>query len=124
MSDFTTYAIRIHRKAAADIEEAYQELAAFSGEEFANDWQDGLWETISTLATLPKRRPLADENRLFQNDVWAHSYRLRKSHIMHHIFFEVVEESEDAPYIYVLHIRHASRKPMTRAEAREIEKDE
>lgn len=100
MSDFKTYAIRIHRKAATDIEEAYQQLAAFSGEELANDWQNGLWETISTLATLPKRRSLADENRLFQNDVWAHSYRLRKSRVMHYIFFGIVEEDEDAPYIH------------------------
>ena len=65
MSDLETYAIRLHRKAAADIDEAYRQLAAFSGEEFADDWQDGLRAALSSLATLSKRRPLADEDRLF-----------------------------------------------------------
>ena len=123
MSDFGSYAIRLHHKAVADIEEAYQQLAAFSGEEFADDWQDGLRAVISSLATLSKRRPLADENRLFQNDVWVYTYQFRKSRVIYRVLFEAAEKSEDAPYIHVLHIRHASRRPMTRTEAREIEKD-
>ena len=124
MSDFERYAIRLHPKAATDIDEAHRQLLAFSGEEFADDWQDGLRAAISSLATLSKRRPLADENRLFQNDVWVYTYQFRKSRVIYRVLFEAVEKDEDAPYIHVLHIRHASRKPMTRAEAREIEKDE
>ena len=83
-----------------------------------------MWEVISTLATLPRRRAIADENRLFQNDVWEYLYQFRKSRVIYRILFEIVEKDEDTPFVHVLHIRHASRKPMTRAEAREIEKDE
>lgn len=124
MSDLEKYAIRLHPKAAADIDEAHRQLAAFSEELYADEWQEGLQEAISTLATLPKRRPLANENRLFQNDVWSYPYSFRKSRVIYHILFEVVEGDEDAPFVYVLHIRHSARKPMMRAEAREIEKDE
>ncbi len=55
MSEPEKYALRIHRQAAADIDEAHARLADFSGELYADAWQDGLGEVIATLATLSKR---------------------------------------------------------------------
>ena len=69
MSDLKTYAIRIHPGASADIDAAYQQLTVFNEEAYAGDWEESLWESISTLATLSERRPLAIENRLFQSTV-------------------------------------------------------
>ena len=43
--------------------------------------------------------------------------------LVYRIFYTSHKFTEDAPYVYILHFRHASRKPMTRAEAREIDKD-
>ncbi len=41
--------------------------------------------------------------------------------MVYRILYEIVQDDEDAPYVHILHIRHGSRKPMTRAEARKIE---
>lgn len=123
MSDLEKYAIRIHCVASSDIDAAYQQLAVFNGASYAGDWEKGLWEAISTLATLSRRRPAAIENRLFQSDIWEHLYQFRKSRVIYRLLFEIVENDADAPFVHILHVRPAARKPMTRAEAREIEKD-
>jgi hypothetical protein len=39
------------------------------------------------------------------------------------ILFVIYEARDEAPFVFVLHIRHASRGPMTRREAREIESE-
>lgn len=115
--------MRLHRQAAADIEDAYNQIAGFSGTDYADDWQDSLRDVVASLATLPRRYPLADENDLFQNAVWVCPYRFRTSRIVHRVLYEIVVDDQDGPFVHILHIRHAARKPMTRAEARKIEDD-
>ncbi len=51
------------------------------------------------------------------------NHRYSPGSATYHIFFTVAEAEEDAPYVYILHVRHGARKPMTRAEARKIEED-
>ena len=53
-----------------------------------------------------------------------YGHLFRRSQVIYRVLFEVVETDEDASYIHILHIRHASRKPMTWAEAREIDQGE
>ena len=121
MSELKKYSIRLHRQASEDIDNAYDQITAFSGTAYADDWQNGLRDFVAALATLSSRYPLADENSLFQNKVWAGRYQFKTSRVIYRVPFEFVDDTQESPYVYVLHIRHASRKPMTRAEAREIE---
>ena len=47
-------------------------------------------------------------------------YRRSAVSVAYLVFFSVTDEGEDGPTVSVIHIRHGSRKPMTRAETRQI----
>ncbi len=121
MSDSESYAIRIHRQAAADMDEAHNRMAIFSGTLYADTWQNGLRDVLASLAVNPSRYPLAHEQRLFRSAVRVYPYRFRPGNVIYRILYEIVAEELESPYVHILHIRHAARKPMTRTEARKIE---
>jgi len=121
VSDPEVYAVRLHRLASDDIDEVQARLMASVGEEYAEEWHEGLLSVLATLATYPERCVLAHENRLFRNDVRVCPFRHRGSSVTHRILYEIVVDDMEAPYVHVLHVRHGARKPMTRTEARKIE---
>ena len=123
MSDPETHAVRLHRLASDDIDEVQARLTASVGEAYAEEWHEGLLSVLATLATYPERCVLARENRLFRNDVHMYPFRHRGSSVTHRILYEIVVDDMEAPYVHVIHVRHGARKPMTRAEARKIEKE-
>ena len=121
--DGTTYAIRFRRRALTDIQEAMVRLSEVVNPDHAIAWYSGLQDTLATLATLPERCPIAGEKRFFRDEVRVHPYRYSPGGATYRIFFTIVEADEDAPSVYILHVRHGARKPMTRAEARKIEEE-
>ncbi len=118
-----TYAIRYRRRAQTEAEELLVSLAERTDLDQAISWHLGLQNALATLATFPKRLPIADESRFFQNEVRVLLYRQTSKGTAYRIFYTIVESEEDAPYVYILHIRHGARKPITRAEARKIEEE-
>jgi len=66
-------------------------------------WFLALEEAIASLATLPKRCPLAPENARFPFEVRQMLYG-RKPHV-YRILFTIDEDT-----VYVLHIRHGRRR--------------
>lgn len=121
--DGTTYAIRYRHRAQIDAQETLVRLAELTNADHAAAWYSGLQDILATLATFPERAPIADERRFFRDEVRVLLYRHTPGSATYRIFYTVVESEEDAPSVYVLHIRHGARKPMTRAEARKIEAD-
>lgn len=121
--DGTVYAIRFRRRAQTEIQEALVRLAEMVSPDHAVAWHLGLQNALATLATLPKRCPIADEKRFFQIEVRVHSYRYSPGSATYHIFFTIAEADEDGPCVYIMHVRHGARKPMTRVEARKIEEE-
>lgn len=122
--DGLRYAIRFRRYAQADAQEALVRLAELTDAAYAVAWYAGLQNAVATLATFPKRWPVADKNRFFRDEVRVMPYRYTPSGAAYQIFYTIAESEEDTPYVFVLHLRHAARKPMTRAEAWKIEEDE
>lgn len=118
-----TYAIRFHRQARQDMDEARERLADMRGQDHADNWHDGLLDTLAGLAINPNRHPLAHENRLFQDEVHVFPYRRSRDSVAYRVFYTIAEADDDAAFVYVLHVRHGARKPITRAEARKIEED-
>ena len=117
-----TYAIRFRRQARQDMDEARERLADIMSQDHADNWHDGLIDSLAGLATNPNRYPLAHENRLFQDDVHVFPYRRSRDSIAYRVFYTIAEATDDdAAFVYVLHIRHGARKPMTRAEVQKIE---
>ena len=113
--DPVTYALRLHRRARVDMDDARRLITRVDTPE-GRRWQAELLETISTLATYPNRCPVARENRLFQREIRQLTHKRS-----YRILFTVVEAAEEAPFVFILYIRHGARRPITRREAREIE---
>lgn len=124
MSDeYQIYAIRFRRQARIDIDTAREWLANTTDEDHADAWHDGLLDALATLATYPDRYPVAHEDRLFQGEVHVFPYRQSRNSVAYRVFYTIAEAADDPAFIYVLHVRHGARKPMTRAEARKIEEE-
>ncbi len=117
------YSLRFTDRALAEIDTAHDRLAAFGREESADAWEKGLFEEIAKLATLPLRHPAPAEAARFRGNVRQLMYR-RSSGSAYRVLFAVREESLDGPIIIVLTVRHGAAKPITRAEARDMEAEE
>jgi plasmid stabilization system protein ParE len=70
-------------------------------------WFQGLEEAIASLTTFPERCPLAPENEAFPFEV-RHLLYGRRPHV-YRVIFKVEGET-----VYVLHIWHGRRQPVTR----------
>lgn len=122
--DAHSYALRIRPSARTDIQEAYDRLAEFPGPEIASRWYKGLQDLFAELASFPGRYAPARESRLFCADVHVALHSLSRRSAVHRVLFTIEEAGDDSPMVHILSVRHAARKLMTRAEAREIEKDD
>ena len=92
-----------------------------TGAEAGRAWYDGLRDAIALLSHSPRRSPLISENGRFRAEVRQLLYRRTPHGAAWRILFTVQEAAEDAPTVSILHVRHAAQKPITRAEARQIE---
>jgi plasmid stabilization system protein ParE len=120
-----TYVLRVQEHAARDINAAYVRLAELTSPENADEWQDGLRQAIASLATSPRRCPLVPEK--FRHETRQLLYRRPGSQVAYRILFTIIGEqaqSPDPPTVIILHIRHASARPITRTQVREIETGE
>ena len=119
-----SYAIRIRPSARTEIQEAYDRLVDFPGVALANRWYEGLRDLFAELASYPGRYAPARESRLFRAEVHVALHSLSSRSAVYRVLFTIEEPSEESATVHILSVRHASRKPMTRAEAREIEEDD
>jgi len=120
--------LRVHRlrfteRALAEIEAAHDRLAEYSGQDSADAWEKGLFEEIAKLATLPLRHPAPVESARFRGNVRQFIYR-RSRHSAYRVIFTTRGESQDGPTVVVFTIRHGAARPITRAEAKEMEAEE
>ncbi len=110
--------MRFTDRALAGIDAAHDRLAGYSGKEAADTWEKGLFEEIAKLATLPLRHSAPVEAARFRENVRQLVYRRGSAY---RVLFAVREESLDGPIVTVLALRHGAAKPITLAEAREME---
>lgn len=118
------YVIRFRERARREINEALGRLSEITDQDHAISWYNGFLDALALLADNPNRNSVAYKSEYFRDIVYDFVYRLTARSVGYRVYYTVVDLVEDAPTVYILHIRHAARKPMTRAEAREIEKDE
>ena len=117
--------LRVHRlrfteRTLAEVEAAHDRLAEYSGQDSADAWEKGLFEEIAKLATLPLRHPAPVESARFRGNVKQFVYR-RSRQSAYRVIFTVREESQDGPTVVIFTIRHGATRPITRAEAKEME---
>ncbi len=93
--------VEVTAQASDEAEEAYLWMKENSPEAAA-DWFDGLVEKANSLANFPKRCALALESRAFKQEI----RQLLYGH--YRILFTI-----EGNTVYVLHIRHKARKPLS-----------
>ena len=116
------YALRFTPRAAADIDAAYDRFVEMLDQEIADEWKAGLFEAVAPLSTMPHHQ-IAPERTRFRQEVRQIIYRRRTGSVAYRVLYLIVEAEEDAPFVRILHVRHGSARPITRAEARELEAD-
>ena len=110
------YAVRNSEDFAAQAEAIYERLEEQAGEDVAGAWLTGLQAVKATLATLPGRLPVAEENRYFQKvhpGPPLHVVLHRHGRSIWRLLLTVHEATaEDAAYVMLHQFRHGAQKPL------------
>ncbi|MBV9852241.1 MAG: type II toxin-antitoxin system RelE/ParE family toxin [Armatimonadetes bacterium] len=117
------YAIRIQPRAERDIEAHTVRMAELAGPDTARAWYEAIFDVVATLAQNPRRYAIVRENNRFRREVRQLLYRRTPQGPAWRILYTVDEGTEDGPTVHLLHVRHGAQRPITQAEAREIEAD-
>ena len=108
-----TYRVRITPTALVDAEEFYLWILENSPVNAAK-WFNGLFGAIDTLASMPRRCPVAPETEIVGQEIRCFLYR-KKYRILYGVEEEIVR---------IFHIRHTTQQWMTREEfLRELYRD-
>ena len=121
----TAYMIRYSESATREIEQILIRINDFSGsDQAALEWLQGLYRIVGGLARNPRRFAIQEsESRKLGGEVRREIYRTAGSgtgNTGYYIFYRVLDTPEDGPRVGIVHVRHTSRKPITRAEAKDI----
>ena len=116
------YAVRLSPQANRDVAESLLYLdSTTDGENLAKKWLDGLYVEFGRLATSPNRCLVSErESKLLGQETRRAIYRRTTASVAYLILFFVTDRGEDGPIVKIVHVRHGGRKPMTRAESRQI----
>lgn len=124
--DLPRYRLRLQEFARRQIEAESVRLAEIGGLDASLAWVDALQQALASLSTMPGRCPLAPEADRF-GGVWRNArhilFRRTPGGVAWRVVFAVEESALDAPTVRILAVRHASARPMTRAEARQSLED-
>lgn len=123
------YSIRPTEKVARDLEAIIEGLSEWNGTpenptplesvRLAQEWFEAYEEARMSLANYPQRCPRIPEQRHFSFEI-RHLLFRRAPHAPSYRLLFVVEEGDDGPLVRLVHIRHGSRRPITRKEAGEM----
>ncbi len=112
-----SYRIEISSVAEAEGDSAFLFLSRITSPEQARQWYEGLLKAIESLSEMPKRCPLARENKYFSQEIRQLIYgRGRNSY---RILFTIIESNEVAT-VRILHIRHAAQQTIGNQESDEV----
>ena len=117
------YAVRASEDFAAQSETTFDWLEQKIGLDTAEDWRAGLQEAKASLATLPERFAVADENQIYQKKYPGPPLRVslyRRGRTAWRLLLTVHEATADDPAHVMLHqLRHGAQKPLTKWPAQE-----
>ena len=117
------YAVRWSPRARRDLDLATSNHLDYTGNApRARKLYTGLESAAAALSELPQLHQVSEaESKLFGFEVRRVLNRLvQGSNVAHHLIFRIIESGDDGAQVVVLHVRHASRTPLSVDEAREI----
>ena len=104
-----SYRVEISSVAEAEADSAFLLLSQITSPEKARQWYEGLLRAIESLSEMPKRCPLARENKYFSQEI--HQLLYGRGRNSYRILFTIVEGNEVAT-VRILHIRHAAQRTL------------
>jgi plasmid stabilization system protein ParE len=112
--DLPVYEVQLTEPAEAEMDAAYLNRMQ-NGLQSAERWYAGLVRALESLSTFPNRFPLASDN-IASDGVRQMLYGSGSS--AYRVLYRVIEPQKDeAGIVRVLHIRHASRRPLGEEDA-------
>ncbi|NER45166.1 MAG: type II toxin-antitoxin system RelE/ParE family toxin [Symploca sp. SIO1A3] len=100
---------KISSTAESEADGAFRQLSQFTSPIRAIPWYSKLLQAIESLSQMPKRCPLARENKYFTKEIRQLLYGTGRN--SYRILFTIVEEQE-VSIIQILHIRHSSQQTL------------
>ena len=103
------YRIEISSVAEAEADNAFLRLSQIVSPVQAAQWYEGLLSVISSLSQMPKRCPLARENKYFSQEIRQLLYGRERN--VYRILFTILD-GQDVSTVRILHIRHSSQQTL------------
>ena len=117
------YPLRITEQAATDIDAASDYLTKKAGVAFAEQWEEGLFKEIRKLSNLPYKYDIALlETQRMKRETRDLTYRLKPGGVAYRIFYAIVESDLEPTSVVIIHVRHGSRRPITKKEGAALRK--
>jgi plasmid stabilization system protein ParE len=101
------YDIEISSVAETEADKAFLRLSKLTSVKEASQWYSGLLQEIESLSQMPKRCPLARENKYFSQEIRQLLYGRGRN--AYRVLFTVLE-GQDHATVRILHIRHGSQQ--------------
>ena len=95
--------------AEGEADSAFLRISQITSPEKARQWYEGLLKAIESLSEMPKRCPLAREDRYFSQEIRQLLYG--KNRNSYRILFTIIEDNKAAT-VRILHIRHAAQQTL------------
>jgi plasmid stabilization system protein ParE len=105
------FQVEITRRALLDAEEAYVWFSEQSPQ-WAERWLNGLLEAVNSLEEFPTMCAVLHDGRAIGKEIRQYLYG--RGRTAYRLFFEIRGDT-----VFILRIRHGSRKPITLAEMME-----
>ncbi len=119
------WSLRLTQRARTDIDTAYVSLSERISTDFADTRQEGLEEAIASLSRLPERCLAAPEADYFPPPlVRQFLYHRAKSKMIYRVLFRLYENTDDAPFVRLIAVRHSGQAPITEEEAKRLQEAE
>ena len=103
------FVVRVTRRAASNLREIAEWLDADGGPKVAERWLDSIGRELSGLSEYPARQPLAPE------DEEVRGPEIRQLVLGNYRVLFIIQQTA----VFVIHVRHASRRPALPGEIRD-----
>lgn len=108
-----TYRIDFSSIAKAEADAAFLSFSQFTTADRAQVWYQGLIKAIVSLQEMPRRCPIARENKFFSQEIRQLLYGRSKQ--AYRILFTILDD-QPIPTVRILYIRHVSQKTVGEAD--------
>lgn len=116
------FRVEIQPQAFDDLDGLASAIRCGSSFEMAQRWFNGMMTAIASLSEVPERCALAPEAEEVGDAIRLLLYGRRNR--SYKIYFKVQPESQTTGKVWVLHVRHWARRPLTEDELDELMDDQ